>query len=183
MKKRIIEPSEIPEKDLPLIVLQDDLRGVVGLSIKRRTKGNYCHVMEMHKQGFYASQNASGFKEVPIKKIAKPYIRLKFWKYTAIKPRERKGWRAKIDMEIRSPWWKRRYDFLGIVGQGLYSIFRLPILKRLNNPWTKFCSERVASHLRDELGLKLPLHPSPADLNRAFEKMDSMEVYGYWFHD
>jgi len=170
---KIIDPLEITEKDLPLIVLTDNQRGFLSWGIKAHSKGLYSHSMEMHRPGFLATQNWL-YKEVPLKKYMLPHYRMKFWKPKKISNAQRNKWIASVQKDLAAPWWERRYDLLGIIGQ-------LFFLRFINNPWTKYCSERVAGRMRKILGLKVRNQPSPSDLNKLMIKSDKMEVYGHWF--
>jgi len=80
-----------------------------------------------------------------------------------------------IRNDLKSSVRQRRYDFLGILGQLLH-------LNWINNPNTYFCSERASKHLR-KIGMKLPKHPSPSELNQLFKTKTSMKCLGHWFSD
>lgn len=171
-----IDPYKISEEDLPLVVLADDRRGFLGWLIKAHSKGNYNHCMEMHFLGLFASQQIIGYKEIPIEKYIKPYIQLKFWKKKSITKEQKVNWFSCISSDLNESWWRRRYDFLGILGHLLR-------MRWLNNPYTKYCYERVAEHLREVLGMKLSRHSTPSNMNMVFNKDEDMEVYGYYFSD
>ncbi len=171
-----IDPYKIPEKDLPLVVLVDDRRGFLSWLIKSHSKGNYSHCMEMHFPALLASQQVNGFKEVPIDTYIKDYIQLKFWKKKDITREQKMNWFSCISADLKESWWKRRYDFLGIIGQLLH-------IRWLNNPWIKYCYERVAENLREALGIELPYRSTPSDMNMSFNKNEDWEVYGYWFSE
>ena len=89
---KVINIREIEEKDLPLIILSDDRRGFLGWGIKSHSGGNYSHIMEYHKLGFFASQNFNGFREVPIEKYLKSRYLLKVWKYKDLSDEKKKKW-------------------------------------------------------------------------------------------
>ena len=80
--------------------------------------------------------------------------------------------------DLNQSWYKRSYDFLGILGQA--TGFRW-----IQSPWKYYCSERIAKYLCliRPLKEKIPKRPSPADLNRLFKTLKGMEVFGYWFYD
>ena len=177
---RIIKITDIKESDLPLIVLADDRRGFTGWVIKH-FGGNYNHSMEMHKLTHFASQNFSGFKEVPVEEYLKPSITLKFWKCKDVTTEQKENWLADIKFELSEPWWKRRYDYFGIFGQLLSKVH--PKLRVLNNPWAKFCSERVRDRIFKVLSIYLLSHLSPAELNSEFKTNQRMEVFGYIMED
>lgn len=173
---RFIDPLTIPEKDLPLIVLSDDRRGFLGFGIKAHTHGNYNHAMVMHKKGYFASQNPGGYKEIPLETYLKPHITLKFWQYTNMSAKKKKALLKAIQSDLKAPWYKTKYDYLGIVGQFLR-------IRWLNNPWASYCSERVAVYCRKIWKLIIRYKPSPSELNEDFKKIVKMKVYGYYLPD
>ena len=171
-----IDPTKIPEADLPLICLADDRRGLLGFFIKSHTSGNYNHVQEMHEVGQFATQDPVGYREVPLERYLKPFMLLKFWKVKNLTEAQRKFWLEIIRLDLDAPWKDRRYDWIGIFGQ----ILKIPWL---NNPHLKYCSERVADHLRKSKIKDLPEHPTPSALNMIFNLNEIFEVYGYWIQD
>ena len=171
----MINPCDIDVKELPLIVFVDNMQALISWGIKHHTKGNYNHVMIMHSERFVASQDFM-FKEKPILSYVQSKFRLKFWRFNSKFPIANKMYILKeVEKQLKQPWHKKRYDFLGILGQELNIPF-------INNPKTKFCSERVADTLRKFIP-ELPKHPSPAELNNIFKTLPFMNVYGYWFCD
>lgn len=172
----IIDPNKIKEEDLPLVCLVDDRRSFLSWIIKAHTSGNYNHIMEYHRGGYFASQSYRGFREIKIGKYMKSHLFLKFWKVKNLTQDQKEKWESLIRAELRRPWWDRRYDYLGVVGQFLK-------IRWLNNPWLKYCSERVAEHLRKALGKIVKSHPTPSELDRDFKLQDNMELYGYWMSD
>lgn len=177
-----INPLEIKEKDLPLIVFSDDRRGFLSWLIKSHSSGNYNHVMEMHRPCFFASQHYTGYKEIPVEKYMKASITLKFWKYRDLTKLTRERWIDAIEADLNAPWHKKRYDFLGLVGQILGKIH--PIFRKINNPWIRYCSERLAHRMREILYMIIPLHPNPGELNSICkENVARMEMLGHWFED
>lgn len=179
-KIKIVDPNKI--KKFPCIVFVDDRKSWLSWSIKAHSGGLYNHVMLLHRKGFYASQNPGGYKEVPIDQYSKPQHFLKIYEIKDISDKKRKDFLVAINKDLNDVWYKRKYDYVGLAGQWLYSIFHWKILKKVNNPWTKYCSEQVATHLRKILGVRIPLHPSPVDLNKFLEKRPGrFECLGYWF--
>ena len=176
---RLIKITDIKESDLPLIVLSDDRRGFMAWLIKAHSSGNYGHVMEMHKTTHFASQGMSGFKEILVKQYLKPYITLKFWQYKDMTQEQKKEWNEDLQLELNEPWWKRRYDFLGIIGQALP--FRWT--RRINNPWTKYCSERIRNRVIKILEIYFMPHSTPSEINQEFRKNPRMEVFGHIMED
>ena len=169
---RIIDPLELGQKHLPLFVLVDNLRGFFPWLIKLHTQGDYSHIAIMTRTRFFASQDLT-FKEVPIENYLKPHYQLKFWQFKHM-PVEIKAKIFKaVAEDLNAPWYKRRYDFLGLLGQ----LLRIPWL---NNPWRTYCSERIAKYLR-LAGLNIFPHPTPSDIDAYFKTHPQMQVLGYYF--
>ena len=63
----IVDTHSILNKDLPLIVLADDLRSFLGWGIKAHTSGQYSHIMAMVEPGMFASQGWV-FDSIPMEK-------------------------------------------------------------------------------------------------------------------
>ena len=169
----IINPLEIKEEDLPLIVLADNLRSITGKLVKIHTKGQYSHIMEQRRPRYFASQGWM-YKEVPIEAYMKKGYRLKFWKPKNLTAEAREEWLELTQYELKAPWWKRRYDILGIIGQVFF-------LRWINNPWTKYCSERVAIKIRKFFRIFISAHPSPSDCNRILTASpEKAEVLGHY---
>lgn len=162
----MINPYEI--KTFPVVVLVDNRKSFLGWAIKNHSDGCYNHAMILFMPDLCASQDST-YKAVNITKYMKPHITLKFWAYTGNKKDELID---SIKKDLKSPKTKRRYDYLGILGQFLK-------LRWLNNPKTYYCSERVSKYLID-IGMKFPLHPSPSKLNQLFKKNKKMKSLGYW---
>lgn len=167
----MINPYKITEQKLPLIVFSDLSSGFIQWAIKWRTNSSYNHVMFQLYPGEFASQG-NVFSSIPLWRYVKKNSRLKFWKIKDLKNWERNKLYTMINKDLRLPWWKRLYDYVGILGQALG-------IKKINNPWKMYCSERVAKYLREILD-DIPLHPSPEDLNELFKKHPRLEVYGRW---
>ena len=172
----LIDPLKIKQSDLPLVVLVDDRRGLLGFLIKMHTKGNYNHIAEMHIPGYIATQDPVGFREVPIEKYMRSHHHLKFWQYTPITVEQRQEWVNTLKNELNAPWRRRRYDFLGIIGHMLH-------IPWLNNPFIKYCTERVAEHMRGILQLILPKQATPSKMNLEFHGINGLKVFGYFFEE
>ena len=176
MDYKIIDPLKISTEDTPLIMLVDNRNAFVSWLIKWHTKGEYNHICEMHRLGFLATQDPIGFHEVPIETYMKKNLFLKFWKFKNITLGQKTDWLHNIVAEIHKPWIKRRYDFVGLIGQLLN-------IRWINNTWTKYCSEMVRSHILEPLKLNIALHITPSEFNDYFNRDSNFEVYGYWFMD
>jgi hypothetical protein len=173
-----IDPKEITESQLPIIILEEDRQGMFGWAIRWHCKDNYNHAEIMVHPGKVASQNPGGYKEWPIDKVMTSRAFLKFWQFDPVDHSEIDIIREAVEKDLAKPWWKRRYDFLGILGQAVG-------LRWIQSPWGKFCSESVAANLRliPRLQAVIPPRPSPAELNQIFKTMPEMKMIGYWWKD
>lgn len=173
--KKLINPLDIKGTDLPLIVLSSHSNNLISWLIRLRTKASYNHIMWMIEPGKVATQGWL-FKSIPIVRYMGKWKKLKFWKIKNLTYVQHKLITELIIRDLAKPWWKRRYDFLGIFGQ-------LIGLKWINVPWIDYCSEKSTDPLR-KIMEGIPAHPSPKDLNDLFKsRPDDFEVYGYWFFD
>ena len=173
---KIIDPNKIEQRDLPLIFLSSDGLNLISYLIKLRTKSNYNHAMIMVKPGFLVSQDWT-LNEVPIEKYLKKKIKMKIWKPCGLKPKEVAHIYNGVKQDLDKNKFKNRYDVLGVLGQ-------LIGIKKFNNKFTYYCSERVIKYFRDLKDfMNLPEHPTPEDLNKVFKKKKNWKVYGYCIRD
>ncbi len=171
-----VNPENIPAEDLPLIVFSDFSSGIIQSLIKIRTAGVYAHVMIMHRPGFFASQG-NMFSEAPLKRYMKKGNRLKFFKIESLTVNERGALARKMRQDLTAPWWKRFYDYPGIIGQALG-------FRWINSPFRMYCSERVAAWLRAcPRFWAMPYHPSPQRLNEIMKLSPDFKIYGFWDND
>lgn len=169
----LIDPTEFTQEDMVLLTFSQNARGLFNFFTALRTKSGWGHVMIMHEPRLFASQTLTGYKEVPLEKYRKKGVTLKFWRVKGLTEQQKNEFDCRIKEGLKAPWWKRRYDFLGILGQ-------LIGVQKLNSPWSKYCSERVAECL-SFVKESVPVHPSPEDLDWLFEsRPDDFEVVGYW---
>ncbi len=147
---------EIPQEKLPMLVLSDNLRSFFSWGIKVHEHGNYNHLMWMIRPGFFASQNTL-FQEIPISGFEGSH-RLKFWANPEWTYEQRMAIIKVIRFELQQPWYKRRYDYLQIVG-------KLVGWDWLQVPWSDICSDK-ADHLRRVDPSYDLLHPSPTEVNQ-----------------
>lgn len=177
MPEQSIDPRKIPCKDLPLIILVDDRNSFIGWGIKSHSKGCYNHVMTMYKPGIVASMDFAGYRERPIEDYLTRNVSLKFWRYDNATEAQHIRFILEIMKRLKEPWYKRRYDFLGIIGQLLN-------IRWIQNPFKRYCSEDEAIHIKKAYGLKsVPTRPSPAELNQYFKDHIGWSVYGRWWSE
>jgi hypothetical protein len=170
----MINPYKIPTNRMPFVVFSDLSSGLLQFLIKWRTNSSYNHVMFQLNPGEYISQG-NVFSRIPLWRYVKKNAKLKFWRIKDLTREEHSKLYSMITEDLAVSWWKRRYDYIGIIGQLLG-------ITKLNNPSTMYCSERVARYLT-AIGIKMPLHPSPEDLNGIFKNDPRFEVYGRWASD
>jgi len=169
--KKFVNPEDFIMTDLPLIVLQAQDTDTIGWLIRWRTNSQYNHSMFMRTPKYFASQGLT-FKEIRVKDYIKKNMRFKFWQVKNITPVQRCMINKLIDERLNKPWWARRYDFLGIIGQATG-------LRWIQSPFGMYCSEQVSEALI-WIGLDVPKKASPEDLNNYFKKNpDIFECVGY----
>lgn len=170
---QIIDPYKLDYCDMPMVVLCDNSNNFMSWVIKWKTKGIYNHIMNMINPFSFISQDPTGLHTVPLDKYLKRNMKLKFW--VLLFSKDIKDMIIEeINRDSKLPWYKTMYDFLGIFGQALG-------IKKLNNPFKMFCSERNAKYIR--IGdPDYPIHGSPEDQNEYMKtKPEFYKVYGYWF--
>lgn len=165
---KIIDPNEINFA----FVQSGDMRGLLGWGIRARTKSSWNHSMILHRKGYLVSQGWT-YKEIPLSQYLKKGIILKFWTCVDITPEEKNGILHLIKKDLKLPWWRRMYDFPGIIGQAVG-------IRWINVPWLNYCSEAIKKLAQILLSKKLSKHPNPEDIDMAFKKSPRMEVLGFW---
>lgn len=157
---------------MPLIVLSSHSWGWLQSIIKMRTKANYNHIMWMIEPNTLASQDLF-FTKVPLENYMRKGFRLKFY---SVEKKYREKLIKIINDDLSQHWIKRRYDFVGIVGQ-------LIGIRILNIPYLYYCSEKVPSHIRKAEFIDVPKHRTPKELNEFFENNPNFKYYGHWISD
>ena len=173
-----INPKELTETNLPVIIFEEDRQGLFGWLIRWHDKDNYNHIEIMVNLGKVASQNPKGYKEVPLEKYMLKRVFMKFWQFDPIDRKEIDIIKEQVGKDLAKPWWARRYDFLGIIGQAIG-------LRWIQSPWGKFCSESVAANLRLIPRLRdiIPKRPNPSELNKILKTMPDMKLLGYYWEE
>lgn len=179
-----IDPKTIPQNDDILFVLVDDRVGMIGWfikwwsrgQVKDHSSGNYNHAMMMRKSGMLVTQ-ANVFKEIPVDAYMTSTTFLKFWRVKGLTYEDRRLINEAIDKKLSLPWWKRMYDFVGLLGQSTSFTHWIQI------PGLWFCSESGADLGRlDKTLFWMPKQPSPSSMDEVFRAhSEDMEVLGYWF--
>lgn len=179
--------NNIPDEDFPLMVFSDCTSGLVASIIKMRTDATYNHVMWAIRPSVFASQGNT-YSEVPFKGFMMRTNRLKFVKVNGLTSFHKKIILNSIRKKLALPWYKKLYDWFGIIGQAIG-------IKSINVTGLNYCSEDVALHLTSivdyvpdpafcEILSLVPLHGSPEDLNAYFKKYPKyFTTYGRWEGD
>ena len=180
-EKKFVDPLTFNDNDTPIIILCDDLRGFTGWAIKSHTKGNYNHACIIHRPGRIVSQGFTSFKAHDISVYLTPGMMLKFWRIKDLTMLEKVSIRSAISSRLALPWWRRTYDFLGVVGGQLTG------MKWIQSPFQAFCSEQVMDDYISVIPRAKAVEiykPSPSELNAAFTNHpELMECLGYYLGD
>lgn len=184
-----MNPKEISPDVLPCFVFSDETSGLIEFLIKFRTKGDYNHVMLQCRPGFFASQGNT-YSEAPLSRYMNKGKRLKYVEVLGLTPVQKKLVVASVNKKLALPWYRKLYDWLGIVGQATG-------LPWLNTPGLNYCSEDAPSHFMfmAQLGLDdadpkkaillgMGGHKSPQGLNEYMKKYPNVfHVVGKWEAD
>ncbi len=162
---------------LSLFILSDDCRNFVSWVIKAHSHSNYPHIMTMVHPNKVATQGLL-FHETDMMKYLRDDTRLKVWYYPDMPKDMADSIKAAVEADLSRSWWGRRYDWLGIIGQTLGKHFRW-----INNPFLKYCSERVSNCVKIMFPDFNIQHPTPAEINAFFKTKKEMEVLCRWNAD
>jgi hypothetical protein len=180
---------DVENEKFPLVVFASHSTSLFSFLIRWRTNGMYNHAMLQVNAVRFASQGVVAYDLVPVRDYKKRGNRLKFI-HLNINEDARKAVFESISEKLQKSKIKRRYDFLGIIGQAIG-------FKWLNNPWTHFCSEDIVHHIKKAIPyikedeehtfqaiLNLPKHGSPAEVNEYMKKLaDVFVVVNRWSYD
>ena len=178
LPNEVLKDLELNPTFIPCVCLVDDRQSFLGWAIKSHESGNYNHAMTMISPNYVASQNPGGYKISKIDGYKSKRFYLKFWQPLKVTDYQLIKWREVIAQGVSAPWWQRRYDFLGIIGQ----LINVP---KIHSPWGKFCSERVRDELVSvfECCKDMRKQPSPADCNEYFKTHKEWFVKGTYNED
>ena len=115
---QIVDPRQILQSDLPLIVLANKTNDFIANAIDERTGASWDHAMVCINQGKFCSQGLT-YSEVPMESYMKKGSELKFIKLVNSNPAFVSAFRNAVLNRIALPWWRKMYDFLGIFGQAI----------------------------------------------------------------
>lgn len=183
-----VEPRCILSKDLPLIVFSDNTSGWLEFLIKFRTNGAWNHIMWMRRPWYFVSQG-NAYSEIKVERYMKKGNRLKFVEILGLAKGDKELISATIQKKLNRPWWRKRYDYFGIVGQAMG-------INWINTPWLDYCSEDAVQHLKIWSGTlpadderrkviqAMGCHMNPQQVNEYFQNHPNVfKVYGEWSSD
>lgn len=181
-------PKDLPLEGFPYLVFADKTYGWIESLIKIRTEGQYNHVMFAIAPDKFASQGGT-YATFGFSAYMKKGNRLKFVEIVGLTDIQKGKIFESIGNKLNKPWYKKRYDFLGILGQAVG-------IKKVNNPWTDYCSEDVVEHIknmakiipyedkRKKVFVLMPDHGSPQDLNDYIKQNpEQFKTVARWDYD
>ena len=163
----------IPERLLPMVVLSDNLRSFFSMAIKAHETGCYNHLMWLIRPGVIASQNLT-FQAQPVRDYFNGF-RMKFWHCPEWTKKQRAQIIEAIDGDLALPWYKRMYDYLAIVGQGIG-------IPSIQTPGIDICSDKGGYLKLVDPNYDLE-HPDPEEVNHWLMQQRKYEVYGRYLPD
>lgn len=155
----IKDPREILSNNMPLIVFSDHTSGLIEWAIKMRTKGLYNHVMLAMSKGKFVSQGNT-YSEVGMERYMSKRNRLLFVEVLGLTNEQKQQWYKSVSERLRLPWWRKGYDWLGILGQAIG-------IKKLQLNGLNYCSQDIYVHLH-----AITLNNNQPDIKRVFEQLD-----------
>lgn len=183
----INDPRGIPIAVLPLGVLANQANDIISDAIDWSTNSAVDHAMVMVEPGQFACQCFSGYKNVPISSYMKIGSRLKFVSLVNINSTASLAISNAVSSRMALPWWRKQYDWLGILGQALH-------MPWIHTPGLEYCSVDLlrcwkagAVHLPNHdymVIMSIPSESSPSVLNQYVQKYPEVfSVYGEYLAD
>lgn len=183
----IDDPRTIPVAALPLGVLANQTNSLVSSAIDWATNSSVDHAMLMVSPGQFVCQSPMGYNNVPISAYMTAGCRLKFVSLVNINNLAIAAINQAVSSRMALPWYKKQYDWLGIVGQALH-------LPWIHTPGLEYCSvdllrcwKAAAIYLPDHdrtVILGIPNESSPSALNQFVQKFPEVfSVYGEYLSD
>lgn len=177
---KYVDPTELPALNMFNVILVDNLQDFISWGIKADTSSNYNHSETQRTPNLVDCQEmGSLFKTVPIKQYMIKENILKIWQINNLTADEWNLLNTAVQNDLKGPWYKRFYNYLGIVGQ-------FTGLTWISFPGTCFCSQRVAKYLRmlPRFASVLPENVSPGFEDSFFmSHPELMTCAGFWWSD
>jgi len=158
----------------PLIVLSDNTFSFFGWAIRHAERrrehksGYWQHAMVLYSIGNLASQEWL-LRRRGVNEFLSGDHRLKAWYNPNWTERRMRAAIAVTEASLRLSWWKRRYDWLGVIGHAIG-------LPWLNLPHLRYCSEftgEIFRLLEPDFGLA---HPTPSQIDDWCKSHPQMKV-------
>ena len=170
------EVMDLDEDGYPYLIFTNNLTSWISNIIKKHTAGEYSHVL-------WKMDKICGISQGWIlKKInfSKTYLRgnhrVKIWRVKTASLNQKYAMFYDIKMQLYKPWYKKLYDWPGIIGQ----LFRM---RWINYPWRNYCSESINEVLSLYTSFDMK-HPSPSDINKWCEwHQEEVECIGVYEPD
>ena len=185
---KLIHPQDIDIKDLPMLVFSDKTsRDFISTIIKLRHKNSTVnHVMWLYSPDKFASQNNT-YALVDTAQYMREGNRLLFFELIGFTPIQKRIILKSIERKLALPWYKKAYDYVGILGQALG-------IKWINISGLNYCSESVISDIKkaadagsEEISKIIDgigRHMYPDEMKDYLEKFDGQfKLAGYWDSD
>ena len=166
----------IPEKDMPFIVLSDNMRSWIGSAIKAHESGGYNHLMWMVRPDYYVSQDFPLLKEVHFKKYSDGF-RIKLWHNPSWTETQKKAIIDEVNRRLKANWYQRMYDPLQILGIK-FGIRWLQIPGK-----SRICSDHANILRAVDPNFNMPTGSGPQEINKYLESNPCYEVYGRYMED
>ena len=150
------EVRNIPDEDLPLLVVSYGIGSPISTAIVGLRGGNYNHLMYYATKGHLASQGAT-FCDVPIDEYLKRHT-MKFITNINWTAKDKADILDAIRKDLTLPFYRRWYDIVGCVSQ------MTRFTKWIHVPWLSICSDygRYLAIYDKHYKLKLP---TPSEVN------------------
>ena len=179
MPPQWIDPTKLSPTNMFNVILVNSEEPISD-GIKLDTNSRYNHSMTQRSPNLFDCQEmGSLFKTVPASSYMNNSNMIKIWQINNLTPGEWIALNEAVLEDLNAPWYKKVYNYLGIVGQ----FFHLPWI---SFPGTYFCSQRVAKYLRllPRFASVLPENVSPGFEDAFFTAHpELMTCLGYWFSD
>jgi hypothetical protein len=179
----ITDPRLIPEAAGPLIVSKGGGVDVFSRLIRWRTKSWCEHSMLFLNPGHFVWEGPADFyKEGPMDGYMVPNVVLKFYRLVDMNADADSALRAYVDSRIKSPWYNKLYDWVGIFGEAVG-------LPKIHTPGLEYCSVDAIHALHTIMPYlpyksrvvlaSIPPEENPGYLDRVMANSpDVFELYG-----
>ena len=164
--------KKIPQNKLPMVCLTNGYMSLFGFMICTATQAFWSHAMWLISSAEFASQ-WFWFKSFPIDYYNRHSIKL--WYNPDWTLEERTILQAAIWDRLKLPWWKTRYDVIGVIGEVIG-------VKWLNRKNLDFCSESIRMLSLVDLEYRIWLdrikNPTPEQINVWLKQCPRYQVFG-----